>query len=127
MCFLSIKINRYFTGKSAWTTYVFIWFVVSSLANPLCQYSELFFFFFELTRYFLSACFYEPWKDWIFPSRISSPLPNFLPPLPLFFLFLFFFLFNIFFKADKSKQICRESNNFAASAEEKKKKIALGN
>lgn len=96
-------------------------------SKPSLSIFRTFFFFFELTRYFLSACFYEPWKDWIFPSRISSPLPNFLPPLPLFFLFLFFFLFNIFFKADKSKQICRESNNFAASAEEKKKKIALGN
>lgn len=65
---------------------------------------------FKLSRYFLSARFYQPWEICFFPT----------PHLFYFIIIIFFFL-----EASKSKQICRDSNNFAVRVEEKK--IVLSN
>lgn len=80
--------------------------LVSDLLPGKPSIQNLIIFWLFFLSYFLSGCFYQSWKVWIFFLCISFPPPNFL--------LLFFF-----FKTDKSKHICRESNNFAASEEKK--------
>lgn len=118
--FLSIKINCYFTGKSAWTTYAFIWFLISSLVNSLCQYSEPVYFliFFPYLSFISSVVVSTSFGNsgsfflWIsFPLLIFLFFPSFF--FPFFFLYFFFFSF-IFLRLTKAN-IWGESNNFAAS------------